>query len=80
MCHGVLVLIENITKDSKLLQRDLWEDILKFFLAINDVVLSPPSIKGSLFKAFKFKKNSSANIFFFLIINKMIMVTYLARE
>jgi hypothetical protein len=50
MCHGVLVLIENITKDSKLLQRDLWEDILKYFLAINDVVLSPPSIKGLLFK------------------------------
>lgn len=42
MCHGVLMLIETIAKDSKLLKRDLWEDFLKFFLAINDAVLAPP--------------------------------------
>jgi hypothetical protein len=42
MCHGVLILIEGIAKDSRLLQRDLWEDFLKFFLAINDAVLAPP--------------------------------------
>ena len=42
MCHGVLILIESIAKDSKLMQRDLWEEFLKFFLAINDAVLSPP--------------------------------------
>lgn len=42
MCHGVLILIEGIAKDSKLLKRDLWEDFLKFFLAINDAVLAPP--------------------------------------
>jgi hypothetical protein len=36
------MLIETIAKDSKLLKRDLWEDFLKFFLAINDAVLSPP--------------------------------------
>jgi hypothetical protein len=42
MCHGVLMLIESIAKDSKLLKRDLWEDFLKFFLAINDAVLAPP--------------------------------------
>jgi hypothetical protein len=42
MCHGVLILIEGIAKDSKLMKRDLWEEFLKFFLAINDAVLSPP--------------------------------------
>lgn len=42
MCHGVLILIESIAKDSKLLKKDLWEDFLKFFLAINDAVLAPP--------------------------------------
>ncbi|CAF0795146.1 unnamed protein product [Brachionus calyciflorus] len=42
MCHGVLVLIETIAKDSKLLDSDLWEEFLKFFLAINNAVLSPP--------------------------------------
>ena len=42
MCHGVLILIEGIAKDSRLLKRDLWEDFLKFFLAINDAVLAPP--------------------------------------
>ncbi len=45
MCHGVLMLIETIAKDSKLMKRDLWEDFLKFFLAINDAVLAPPFIK-----------------------------------
>jgi hypothetical protein len=42
ICHGVLTLIESVAKDSKLLRRDLWEEILDFFLAINDAVLSPP--------------------------------------
>ena len=37
-----MILIETIAKDSKLLKRDLWEDFLKFFLAINDSVLAPP--------------------------------------
>ncbi len=45
MCHGVLMLIETIAKDSKLMKRDLWEDFLKFFLAINDIVLAPPFTK-----------------------------------
>ena len=36
------MLIETIAKDSKHLKRDLWEDFLKFFLAINDAVLAPP--------------------------------------
>ena len=48
MCHGVLILIETIAKDSKLLNRDLWEEVLKFFLAINDAVLAPPFNKGNL--------------------------------
>lgn len=42
MCHSVLVLIETIAKDSKLLEQDLWEDVLKWLLAINDSVLSQP--------------------------------------
>lgn len=40
MCHGVLVLLEEIAKNSKQLNRDLWDNLLKFMLAINNVVLS----------------------------------------
>ena len=46
LCHGVLIVIESISKDSKLLKRDLWEEFLKFVLAINDAVLAPPFNKG----------------------------------
>lgn len=46
MCHAVLVLIESIAKDSKLLTRELWEEFLKFFLAINEAVLAPPFNKS----------------------------------
>ncbi len=46
MCHGVLVLLEEIAKDSKLLNRDLWDEFLKFNLAINNAVLSLPYNKG----------------------------------
>jgi hypothetical protein len=53
MCHGVLILIESIAKDSKLLRRELWEDFLKFFLAINDAVLAPPFNKGIFFLKLK---------------------------
>jgi hypothetical protein len=38
--------MESIAKDSKLLKRDLWEEFLKFFLAINNAVLAPPFNKG----------------------------------
>lgn len=47
MCHGVLILLEEIAKNSKLLNRDLWENFLKFIIAINDAVLAPPYNKGS---------------------------------
>ena len=49
MCHGVLILIENIAKDSRLLKRELWEELLKFFLAINEAVLAPPFNKADDF-------------------------------
>ena len=48
MCHAVLILLESIAKHSKYLKKDhLWEDFLKFLLAINDAVLSPPFNKGN---------------------------------
>jgi hypothetical protein len=56
MCHTVLKLIEVIAIDSNPLKKELWEDFLKFFLAINDVVLAPP------FNEHDFTKNLSARI------------------
>ena len=46
ICHAVLILLEDIAKNSKLLSNDLWENLLKFILAINNAVLSLPYIKG----------------------------------
>ncbi|XP_078313092.1 ral GTPase-activating protein subunit beta-like isoform X3 [Crassostrea virginica] len=41
-CHRVLRQIQAITKESTILSRESWETLLKFLLAANDSLLSPP--------------------------------------
>lgn len=45
-CHRVLRAIEDVTMKSTVLTRDTWETLLKFLLAANDSLLSPPTEKG----------------------------------
>lgn len=46
LCHRVLRTIEGVAKESAILTRDTWETLLKFLLAANDSLLSPPTEKG----------------------------------
>jgi hypothetical protein len=48
MCHRVLRTIESVAKESAMLTRDTWETLLKFLLAANDSLLSPPTEKGKI--------------------------------
>ena len=57
LCHRVLRAIEAVAKESSILTRDTWETLLKFLLAANDSLLSPPTEKGltlTLFFSFSF--------------------------
>ncbi|XP_052272276.1 ral GTPase-activating protein subunit beta-like isoform X2 [Dreissena polymorpha] len=45
LCHRVLRTIESVAKESALLSRDTWETLLKFLLAANNSLLSPPTEK-----------------------------------
>lgn len=48
LCHRVLRTLKDIAHESKILDRETWESFLIFLLAINDSLLSPPSIKDDL--------------------------------
>ncbi|KAL3873490.1 hypothetical protein ACJMK2_036600, partial [Sinanodonta woodiana] len=45
LCHRVLRTIEAVARESTTLTRDTWETLLKFLLAANDSLLSPPTEK-----------------------------------
>ncbi|XP_046372123.1 ral GTPase-activating protein subunit beta-like isoform X1 [Haliotis rufescens] len=45
LCHRVLRAIEGVAKESNILTRATWEALLKFLLAANDSLLSPPTEK-----------------------------------
>lgn len=47
-CHRVLRTLQQIAHDSKILERDTWEVLLLFLLAINDTLLSPPTVKDDV--------------------------------
>lgn len=46
LCHRVMRTIETIAMESPALLRETWEVLLKFLLAANDSLLSPPSERG----------------------------------
>ncbi|CAH1959120.1 unnamed protein product [Acanthoscelides obtectus] len=47
-CHRVLRTLQQIAHESKMLERDTWEALLLFLLAINDTLLSPPTVKDDV--------------------------------
>ncbi|BFZ12491.1 hypothetical protein BsWGS_15530 [Bradybaena similaris] len=48
LCHRVLRAIESVAKESAILTRETWEVLLKFLLAANDSLLSPPTEKDDI--------------------------------
>ncbi|KAF6019368.1 RALGAPB [Bugula neritina] len=50
LCHRALRMLETIAKESNLLNRELWEAILKFLLATTDTLLAPPREKVKWYK------------------------------
>lgn len=46
LCHRVLRRIQDVVQQSKIIDRETWETLLGFLLAINDALLSPPTVKG----------------------------------
>lgn len=45
-CHRVLRTIEAVAQESTLIDRETWDALLLFLLAINDTLLAPPSVPG----------------------------------
>ncbi|ENN80658.1 hypothetical protein YQE_02924, partial [Dendroctonus ponderosae] len=48
LCHRVLRTLQDITHKSKILDRETWETLLLFLLTINDILLSPPTVKDDV--------------------------------
>ncbi|XP_018579922.1 ral GTPase-activating protein subunit beta isoform X2 [Anoplophora glabripennis] len=48
LCHRVLRTLQQIAHHSKVLERETWEALLLFLLAINDTLLSPPTVKDDV--------------------------------
>ncbi|KAF7287226.1 hypothetical protein GWI33_002045 [Rhynchophorus ferrugineus] len=48
LCHRVLRTLQEISHKSRILDRDTWEALLLFLLAINDILLSPPTVKDDV--------------------------------
>lgn len=48
LCHRVLRTLQETVKCSLTLTTETWESLLLFFLAINEVLLAPPTIKDDV--------------------------------
>ncbi|XP_076100413.1 ral GTPase-activating protein subunit beta-like isoform X2 [Mytilus galloprovincialis] len=48
LCHRTLRAIEEVATKSTILTRETWETLLKFLLAANDSLLSPPTEKDDI--------------------------------
>uniref|UniRef100_A0A8D8UV98 Ral GTPase-activating protein subunit beta n=2 Tax=Cacopsylla melanoneura TaxID=428564 RepID=A0A8D8UV98_9HEMI len=48
LCHRVLRTLQQLAQVSSRLDRETWEALLQFLLAINDTLLSPPTIKDDV--------------------------------
>lgn len=48
LCHRVLRTLQNVAQSSTSLTRETWESLLLFLLAINQVLLSPPTVKDDV--------------------------------
>lgn len=48
LCHRVLRTLKQIANDSKILDRETWECLLLFLIAINDNLLALPTVKDDI--------------------------------
>lgn len=48
LCHRVLRTLQQVAHESKMLERETWESLLLFLLAINDTLLAPPTVKDDV--------------------------------
>ncbi|XP_017782958.1 PREDICTED: ral GTPase-activating protein subunit beta isoform X2 [Nicrophorus vespilloides] len=48
LCHRVLRTLQQIAHESKSMDQSTWEALLLFLLAINDTLLSPPTVKDDV--------------------------------
>lgn len=48
LCHRVLRTLQQVAHESKILERETWESLLLFLLAINDTLLAPPTVKDDV--------------------------------
>lgn len=48
LCHRVLRTLQTVAQASTVLSRETWESLLLFLLAINQVLLSPPTVKDDV--------------------------------
>lgn len=48
LCHRVLRTLETLAHESEVLERETWDAILLFLLAINDTILSRPSVQDDI--------------------------------
>lgn len=52
LCHRVLRTLQHLTQVSKSIENDTWQTLLLFLLTINDTLLAPPTVKGTLLKLY----------------------------
>ncbi|XP_035223369.1 ral GTPase-activating protein subunit beta-like isoform X3 [Stegodyphus dumicola] len=48
LCHRVLRTIEAVAQESVIIERETWDALLLFLLAINDTLLAPPSVPDDI--------------------------------
>lgn len=48
LCHRVLRTIQNVVIQSEVLDQDTWESLLLLLLAINDLLLAPPTVQDDI--------------------------------
>lgn len=48
LCHRVLRTLQQTAQISQIMTRETWESLLLFLLAINEVLLAPPTVKDDV--------------------------------
>lgn len=48
LCHRVLRTLQQLAHESVILNNETWESLLLFLLAINDTLLSPPTVRDDV--------------------------------
>lgn len=48
LCHQVLRRLQTVAQESTKIEKETWDEILRFLLAVNDVLLAPPSRKDDM--------------------------------